>query len=112
MENRSDFTVDGSVFQEAVDSIEKLMPQYREAVERIRKVTEPLIDGTNWRGKARDEFKDTFRIVDHYLTDDTDQISSIADALRGFKEIYETLDVDSAKKVYDTVSEAFSTDAT
>ncbi len=106
MENRADFTVDSAVFQEAIDAIEKLTPQYSAAVKRIRTATEQLIDGVNWRGKASEEFKATFRIVDHYLTDDTDQISSIGDILQGFKDIYEALDVDTAKKLYDTVSGA------
>lgn len=76
MGNRADFTVDSAVFQEATDTIEKLTSQYSEAVKRIRAATEQLIDGVNWRGKAYAELKDTFRIVDHYLTDDSDQISS------------------------------------
>ena len=104
MQNRSDFTVDGGVFQDALDAVAKVIPQYQTAVGRIRRVTEPLIDSGTWKGKAHDEFKDTYRIVEHYLDDDTDEISSIGDILQGFKDIYDALDVDTAKKLYDTVT--------
>lgn len=108
MENRSDFTVDSSIFQEAVDALAKLAPQYKESVRRIRVATEALLDTSNWKGKARDEFKDTYRIVDHYLDDDSKQLSSITEIVQGFKDIYDALDVDTAKKLYETVSDAYS----
>lgn len=108
MENRADFTVDSSIFREAIEALTKLMPQYQASVSRIRTATEPLLDTTNWKGKARDEFKDTYRIVDHYLNDDSTQISSIKDIVQGFKDIYDALDVDTAKKLYDVVSDSFT----
>ena len=108
MENRSDFTVDASVFQEAIDGLAQLMPQYQAAISRIRTATGPLLDTKNWKGKSRDEFKDTYYIVEHYLDDDSTQLSSIKDMVQGFKDIYDALDVDTAKKVYDVVSDALT----
>lgn len=106
MDNRADFTVDSSIFQEAIDALTRLMPRYQTSVSRIRNVTESLLDTSNWKGKARDEFKDTYYIVGHYLDDDTAQISSIKDIIQGFKDIYNALDVDLAKDLHDKVTEA------
>ena len=104
MENRSDFLISTDVIVAAKESIDKLMPLYSETIEKIRSASEELIDKSNWVGDAREEFKATYRIIEHYLEDDSDRVSSISEMLEGFRKIYETLDVDSAKKVYDTVS--------
>jgi uncharacterized protein YukE len=82
------------------------MPQYQDSVERIQTATENLLDASNWKGKAHDEFRDTYRIVAHYLDDDTTQISSIADILQGFKDIYDALDVNLASDLYNSVDKA------
>lgn len=110
MENRSDFLVSTDVIAAAKESLDKLMPLYTETIAKIRSASEELIDKSNWVGEAREEFKATYRIIEHYLEDDSDRVSSIREMLEGFQEIYETLDVDSAKKVYDTVSGAFAGD--
>lgn len=99
--NRSDFTIDKSIFLEAMEAIGKVVSQHVEAVKSIREVSEQLIDSSAWKGKARDEFKDTYRIVEHYLDDDASEISSIGEILQGFQDIYEALDVETAKKLYD-----------
>lgn len=110
MSNKADFTVSTEVIATTMDSINKLKPLYSQVISDIKKVSEELIDSSNWKGDARDEFKDTYRIVEHYLEDDSDKISSISDMLKGFKEIYDAVDVDTAKKLYDTVSKAVSGD--
>ncbi len=110
MENRSDFLVSTDVIAAAKEAIDKLMPLYTEAIAKIRAASEELIDKSNWSGEAREEFKATYRIVDHYLEDDSDKVSSLSEMLEGFREIYDTLDVDSAKKVWNTVSDTFAED--
>ena len=110
MENRSDFLISTDVIVAAKEAIDKLMPLYTETIAKIRSASEELIDKSNWSGDAREEFKATYRIVEHYLEDDSDRVSSISEMLEGFQEIYETLDIDSAKKVYETVSGAVSGD--
>lgn len=110
MSNKSDFTISTDVITETIDAINNLKPMHSQVIADIRQVSEELIDTSNWKGKARDEFKDTYRIVEHYLEDDSDKISSISDMLKGFKDIYEAVDGDSAKKLYETVSDAVSGD--
>ena len=103
-----------SEMEEAVliymEAIKNLNPLYEKVISDIKSVSEELIDTSNWKGDARDEFKDTYRIVEHYLEDDSEKISSISDMLKGFKDIYDAVDGDSAKKLYETVSDAVSGD--
>ena len=103
MSNKADFTVSTDVIVATMDAINKLKPLYSQVIADIKKVSEELIDTSNWKGDARDEFKDTYRIVEHYLEDDSDM-------LKGFKDIYDAVDGDSAKKLYETVSDAVSSD--
>lgn len=110
MSNKADFTVSTNVIVATMDAINKLKPLYSQVIADIKKVSEELIDTSNWKGDARDEFKDTYRIVEHYLEDDSEKISSISDMLKGFKDIYDAVDGDSAKKLYETVSDAVSND--
>lgn len=110
MNNHSDFTVSTDVIASTMESIKKLQPLYAQVIEDIKRVSEELIDTSNWKGEARDEFKDTYRIVEHYLEDDSNKISSIVDILQGFKDIYDAVDGDSAKKLIETVSDAYSSD--
>ena len=42
--------------------------------------------------------------MDHYLEDDTQRISSLVEIVKGFREIYDALDVESAKKIYDALT--------
>ena len=93
-----------------MEAIKNLNPLYEKVISDIKSVSEELIDTSNWKGDARDEFKDTYRIVEHYLEDDSEKISSISDMLKGFKDIYDAVDGDSAKKLYETVSDAVSGD--
>ena len=109
MENKVDFVVSTDSITTAVEAVNKLKPLYTKVISDIKRVSEELIDTSNWKGEARDEFRDTYRIVEHYLEDDSEKISSIVEMLQGFKEIYETVDGDSAKKLYESVSDAFST---
>lgn len=104
MENRADFTVDSQVLAKTLEAMNKLKPQYDESLSEIKTATEDLIDTANWKGKGRDEFKDAYRILEHYLTDDADKISSMSEMLKGFKDIYDAADVESAKKLYDAVT--------
>lgn len=110
MNNHSDFTISTDVIASTMESIKKLQPLYAQVIRDIKKVSEELIDTSNWKGEARDEFKDTYRIVEHYLEDDSDKISSIADMLQGFKDIYEAVDGDAAKKLAEKVTDAYSSD--
>lgn len=107
MSNKADFQVSVDVIADTIAQVEKLKPLYDKAIANIKSASEELIDTANWKGKARDEWKDTYRIVEHYLEDDSDKISSISDILSGFKEIYETVDGDSAKKLAEKVGDAF-----
>lgn len=104
MSNRGDFTVKLSVITEAIDAISKVQPLYEQAVDNIKAASEPLLDQDNWKGRARQEFKDTYRIVEHYLNDDREEISSIQDILQGFKDIYQAVDTSDAKKIYEAVT--------
>lgn len=108
MDNKLDFTVSTDVIAETMEAVNNLKPLYSQVITDIKKASEELIDTSNWKGKARDEFKDTYRIIEHYLEDDEDKISSISDILKGFKEIYDAVDGDAAKKLYETVSDAVS----
>lgn len=110
MSNKSDFTVSTDVIADTMEAINNLEPLYSQVIADIKRVSEELIDTSNWKGAARNEFKDTYRIVEHYLEDDSDKISSIYDMLKGFKDIYDAVDGDSAKKLYNTVSDAISGD--
>ena len=110
MNNHSDFTVSTDVIVSTMESIKKLQPLYAQVIKDIKRVSEELIDTSNWKGEARDEFKDTYRIVEHYLEDDSDKVSSIIDMLQGFKDIYDAVDGDTAKKLVETVSDAYSSD--
>lgn len=110
MSNKADYTVSTDVIETAMEAIKNLNPLYEKVISDIKSVSEELIDTSNWKGDARDEFKDTYRIVEHYLEDDSEKISSISDMLKGFKDIYDAVDGDSAKKLYKTVSDAVSGD--
>ena len=101
MGNRSDFTIDYSVLEEACEAIKSVPEKYQEAIQNIKKVTEPLLDKSNWRGEARDEFKDTYRIVEHYLEDDQRRAGNIIELISGFMDIYDALDIDTAKDLVD-----------
>lgn len=95
MANRSDFTIDASVLQQAEDALRDIPQKYGEAIEAIREVSEALLEKSNWKGKTRDEFHDTYRIVERYLEDDQKQLEGIADILSGFRDIYESTDLEA-----------------
>jgi len=99
-----EFIVSGYALKEAQEAMQAVIPLYPEAIGNIRTATETLLDRENWIGAARNEFKATFRIVDHYLEDDTQRISSLVEIVKGFREIYDALDVESAKKIYDALT--------
>ncbi len=99
MGNRTDFVVDYSVLEEACRAIESVPHKYQEAIQNIKKVTETLLDNSNWKGAARDEFKNTYRIVEHYLEDDQQRVGNIIELINGFMDIYEALDIDTAKDI-------------
>ena len=111
MSNSADFVVTNSVIDEAAEAVTKLGPMYVQEIAKVKKASEELIDRSNWKGKARDEFKDTYRIVEHYLEDDSDRISSIGEILKGFRDIYEAIDAESMKKLYEEVKKAFKEDS-
>ena len=106
MDNNKDFTIEITSIDEAVDAITSLKPAYDDAIKKIKDASEKLISDTNWKGKARDEFRDTYRIVEHYFEDDSDKLSSMGDIVKGFSDIYKQLDIDSAKKLADMVEKA------
>ena len=99
MDNKLDFTVSTDVIAETMEAVNNLKPLYSQVITDIKKASEELIDTSNWKGKARDEFKDTYRIIEHYLEDDEDKISSISDILKGFKEIYDAVDGDAVPQL-------------
>lgn len=103
MSNRSDFTIDSSVLQEAIDALKNVPQKYEDAINEIKKVTEALLEKEKWKGKTRDEFKETYRVVEHYLDDDMQRAGDIGDILAGFLDIYETADVDTAISLVDKV---------
>lgn len=105
MANTDDFVVSSAALAEAQAAMNDIIPLYPEVISKIKTASENLIDKSNWSGAARDEFKATYRIVEHYLTDDSDRISSLSEIIEGFQEIYDTLDIDSAKKVYETITD-------
>ena len=103
MSNRSDFVISSPSLEKAEEMIRGIVPLFSEQVEIIKKASEELVDTENWKGKARDEFHDTYLIVEHYLHCDKEQMSSILDIITGFKDIYEAVDADSAVKLIKTV---------
>ena len=109
MPNKDNFTIDSAALQEAVTALKDIPQKYRDALDAIQKATEPLLEKENWSGNAREEFKDTYRIVEHYLEDDLERTSNIVDIINGFKEIYEAADDETAKKMVESVSNAVNT---
>ncbi len=101
MTNRPDFTIDAAVLQEAVEALQSIPQKYETAIKAIKEVTNSLIETSNWKGKTRDEFRDTYRIVEHYLDDDQQQMGDIIEILKGFQNIYEAADIDTAKELVD-----------
>lgn len=97
------FRIDNTVLQRAIDALFKVPTAYGNAIVHISQVTEELLDSSAWKGKGRDEFQDTYRIVYRYLVDDQDKISSITDMLEGFHQIYEAVDEGGATKIYKTI---------
>lgn len=106
---REDFTVNTCVIETASSSLSRIPTLYSDSIAKIQKITEQLLDKQNWKGKARDEFRDTYRIVERELEDDQEQISSMGEMLKAFQDIYDTIDTDSAKQLREVVSDAYST---
>lgn len=102
MDNKSDFLVSETIIKDTVDSINLLIPLYEDSIKSIRTVTTSLLDKSNWKGEARDEFYDTYTIVERYLTDDSKRVSSISEILDSFLKIYKAIDVEGLKKIKDT----------
>lgn len=100
MGKEEEFIICEYALMEAEEAMKTILPLYPEAIKNIRDATETLLDRENWIGATREEFQATFRILDHYLEDDTQRISSLVEMIKGFKDIYEALDVESAKKIY------------
>ena len=101
MSNRQDFTVNTAVLQEAIEALSDLPQKYNSAIAEIKRVSEALLQRKNWKGDTREEFKDTYRIVERYLEDDEQRLTDIVDVLKGFEEIYEDLDTEALKDIYE-----------
>lgn len=101
MDNNKDFTIEITSIDEAVEALNALKPAYDDAIKKIKEASEKLISDTNWKGKAKNEFRDTYRIIEHYFEDDSDKLSSMGDIIKGFSDIYKQMDIDSAKKLAD-----------
>lgn len=99
MGNRSDFLISEDTLEEAVEAFKAIPPLYEEQVSRVEKASAELVSTENWKGPARDEFYETYLIVQHELECDSKQISSIVDIVSGFKELYTAADKDSAAKI-------------
>ena len=110
MVDNSDFVVSYDVIAAAKEAIDNLLPKHNNIVTNIKNASEMLIDSENWKGEARDEFKDTYRIVEHCLEFDNDSLSSISEILESFMKIYDELDIDSAGQLVDTVRAGFDKD--
>ena len=99
MPNKDNFTINDAVLQEAVSALKDIPQKYRDALDAIQKATAPLLEKENWSGEAREEFKATYCIVEHYLEDDLERTSNIVDIINGFKEIYDAVDDETAKEM-------------
>jgi len=109
MPNLQNFTINDATLQEAITALQAIPQKYSDALAAIKAATEPLLEKENWKGEARDEFKATYRILEHYLEDDQERTSNIVDILIGFRDIYKASDVETAKKLVDKTVKAVKT---
>ncbi len=104
---RNDFNIDVTALRDASKKLSIVNSTYSSSLSRIRKATEIILDENVWKGQARKEFKDTYRILEHYLKEDEEQIINIIDIVNGITELYETTDMEKAKKIAKTIEKGY-----
>ena len=108
MQSDGQFHIRTEVMETASTALSEVITTFRDAVAKIEEASEKLFDGDNWRGEARNEFYNTYVIIQHNLQIDEQQVSSLAEIIKGIKDVYDATDIDTAKQLISTVGDAFS----
>lgn len=89
--------IDTSLFDSTIAAFKSAIDQYREARERIFKATEDLLN--NWDGEGSDRFASEYKLLKTKLSDEEDNLRTIADDLLNMKQSYVDWDTDTAKVI-------------
>ena len=108
MQSDGQFLIRAEVMETTSTALSEVITTFRDAVAKIEEASEKLFDGDNWRGEARNEFYNTYVIIQHNLQIDEQQVSSLSEIIKGIKDVYDATDFDTAKQIISTVGDAFS----
>lgn len=89
--------IDTSLFDSTISAFNSAIDQYREARERIFQATEELLG--DWEGEGSERFEKEYKMLKTKLSDEEDNLRTIADDLLNMKQSYVDWDADMAKSL-------------
>lgn len=100
-----DMVINTEIMKAARDGLYNVAKEFSDGFEQIKAASASLLEGEAWAGKGRNEFRNTYRIVENALLIDTKQLSSLGDIISGFIDVSEEIDLSAYKSFYDTAKD-------
>lgn len=110
MDKNLNYVINTGAMEAAEAALVSVYKTFHQAVENIESSSEQLFNRENWCGEARDEFYDTYTIIQYNLKADEQQMSSLSEIILGIKDIYVATDLDTAKQLISSVGDVCSDD--